>query len=428
MNASRPLCLSASLLLGLALSVLPAGAADRHVNPDGLCGGNVPCYTDLQSAIDASGPGDVIHVQAGLYIPAATVDVTVPVRILGPMADNNPLPSKGTSRVPGSASEAIVCGAYSLATLMRISASDVEVNGLEFRWGTGDLLETVQTRPTSGGIIRNNIIHGSSGDEGMQLRNVAGALIECNHVYATAGDGINLCCGSTDGIIRWNEVHDIGSENAAVYVYSSNNTTIEGNLIYNTTLNEGIKLGAKYGPDSLLTGGTILNNKIHDTRQDGIAVYTSRTTVRCNEVYNSHSENGGIYLAYKISDVAVIDNRVHDNAFDNFKWGDPAGIMIHPEVYTSTVTVRNNSVYANSPNGMTNKAADPLVAEGNWWGAADGPGPVGPGSGDRVSADVDYDPWLASPATYSCPEVLRCGDQPTPVRRTTWGSIKGYYR
>jgi hypothetical protein len=427
MNAPRPLCAALGLLLCLAITPLPASATARYVNPDGVCGGSTPCYADLQSAIDASSPGDVIHVQAAVYALAATVDVTVPVHIMGPMADITPLPSKGTSRIPGSLAEAILDGGGTLASLVLISADDVEINGLEFRHATGDMIMSLLGAPTSGTIVRNNIIH-DAGDEGVQLRDVAGALIECNHVYGTAGDGINICCSATDGMIRFNEVHGIDSENAAIYVYNADRSTIEGNLIYDTTVNEGIKLGAKYGPDSLRTGGVILNNRIHDTRQDGIAVYTSHTLVRCNEVYRSHSENGGIYLAYKISDIAVVDNKIHDNTFDTLKWGNPAGIMIHDDVRAGTVTVRNNNIAANSPNGMTNRAAEPLVAEGNWWGAASGPGPVGPGSGDAVSAGIDYEPWLPAPASYACPEIMRCGDQATPARRATWGTVKGYYR
>lgn len=37
----------------------------------------------------------------------------------------------------------------------------------------------------------------------------------------------------------------------------------------------------------------------------------------------------------------------------------------------------------------------PLDAERNWWGDASGPSGEGPGTGAAVSADVDYDPWLA---------------------------------
>jgi hypothetical protein len=38
-------------------------------------------------------------------------------------------------------------------------------------------------------------------------------------------------------------------------------------------------------------------------------------------------------------------------------------------------------------------------ATNNWWGDVSGPSGVGPGTGDAVSVDVDYDPWLAGPIT-----------------------------
>jgi hypothetical protein len=100
-----------------------------------------------------------------------------------------------------------------------------------------------------------------------------------------------------------NEVHDSFSENAAIYVYGSTNTTIQCNLVYDIHNNDGIKLGAKNGGDVALTGGSILYNIVHDTVQDGIAVYTSNTSVEGNEVYNSTSENGAIYVAWAVGGI-----------------------------------------------------------------------------------------------------------------------------
>jgi len=53
----------------------------------------------------------------------------------------------------------------------------------------------------------------------------------------------------------------------------------------------------------------------------------------------------------------------------------------------------------------------------NWWGAADGPGPVGPGSGDNVSLYVDYGPWLGNSVGISSgPVGLTAGlDQITAI-------------
>lgn len=44
----------------------------------------------------------------------------------------------------------------------------------------------------------------------------------------------------------------------------------------------------------------------------------------------------------------------------------------------------------------------PVKAEGNWWGHASGPthGSNPTGQGDRVSDDVDFDPWLTAPVPF----------------------------
>jgi len=134
-------------------------------------------------------------------------------------------------------------------------------------------------------------------------------------------------------------------------------------------------------------------------------------------------------VAWGVSDISVTDNYVHDNSFDTLKWGDPAGIMIGADPGASTITVSGNWLVNNLPNGITNKAVALLVARNNWWGAADGPGLVGPGSGDRVSANVDYIPWLTSAPSPTCPPVGTCGGgNPTPAPATTWGRLKAIYR
>jgi uncharacterized repeat protein (TIGR01451 family) len=50
--------------------------------------------------------------------------------------------------------------------------------------------------------------------------------------------------------------------------------------------------------------------------------------------------------------------------------------------------------YGNAGAGITNTSSVATTAAYNWWGDASGPGGVGPGSGDEVSAKVVFDPWL----------------------------------
>jgi hypothetical protein len=420
----------ATAVLLVGLSPATGDAITRYVNPDGVCGGNLPCYTTIQAAIDASSPSDIIELSAGIHSPAAEVLVHTSVEIRGPQAGQNPLPSQASPRIPGDVStEAIIDGtAGGLSGIIRITASNVKLDGLEVRNGSGDLINSLAAIATSGTVIKHCIIHDSSGDEGIQLRNVDGPLVTCNYVYETRGDGINNCCGTVDAEIKFNELHNIGSSDGAIYIYDATNTTIEGNLVWGTDVNDGIKLGSKNGADAAGTGGHIYNNTVRNTAQDGISVYMSDTVVECNEVFGSGSENGAIYVAWAVSNVDIIHNDVHDNLLDISKWTDPGAIMIGADPVATTITVADNNIWNNTPNGCTNKAVGLLTATNNWWGAADGPSGAGAGSGDAVSTNVAFNPWLVATATRDCPEVGDCSGPPVQNRTSTWGKIKSTYR
>ena len=61
-----------------------------------------------------------------------------------------------------------------------------------------------------------------------------------------------------------------------------------------------------------------------------------------------------------------------------------------------------------------------LDATCNWWGDASGPGPVGSGSGARVTPNVDYAPWLTAPAPGGA-----CVGGATSGKVTGGGQIQG---
>ena len=77
----------------------------------------------------------------------------------------------------------------------------------------------------------------------------------------------------------------------------------------------------------------------------------------------------------------------------------------------ATLAINNSCIVNNvSPlgSGITNlnsdPAAAPINAEQDWWGAADGPSGDGSGSGDAISGNVDYMPFLTSPLPF-CPST-----------------------
>lgn len=71
------------------------------------------------------------------------------------------------------------------------------------------------------------------------------------------------------------------------------------------------------------------------------------------------------------------------------------------------VRVFQNNIAGNSAYGAINGAGgddESVVAEQNWWGSPDGPSGDGPGSGDAVAGNVDFDPFLAAAVSPgSCP-------------------------
>lgn len=60
----------------------------------------------------------------------------------------------------------------------------------------------------------------------------------------------------------------------------------------------------------------------------------------------------------------------------------------------ATTDINRNSIIGNSAYGVISGPGEGTNAEENWWGDDSGPGGVGPGTGDLVSSNVDYTPWI----------------------------------
>ncbi len=70
------------------------------------------------------------------------------------------------------------------------------------------------------------------------------------------------------------------------------------------------------------------------------------------------------------------------------------GIKIPSNVDLGNAVINNNNITGNVNFGIQNLSTAGVDAENNWWGNASGPSGEGPGTGDAVSIDVDYTPWL----------------------------------
>jgi parallel beta-helix repeat protein len=185
---------------------------------------------------------------------------------------------------------------------------------------------------------------------------------------------------------------------SGIVVKDALSVQIEGNTISTTDHSlapNGIQIG--YVMDYTATTGTVNDNQISGCYWDGydpetmvyeddwtgsgilVIAPNSALTISGNEVQNS---DVGLDIEAD-SGTAITNNDVHDNSYGFVLWNDDP-------------TINYNSISGNALGGVyrTSDTTGVLDAKYNWWGDASGPSGAGLGSGDAVSANVDYSSWL----------------------------------
>jgi len=230
--------LTLAVVLSALLIGMPAVAVAETTH-------NVSPGDDIQVAIDAASPGDTIVFALGTYSLSATLNVNKSLTL--------------TSADPLAATKPVLDGSGTLGRIIYIDADDVTIDGLEVANGKSDLI--YQGGAHSGTTIRNCVVHDSSGDEGIQLKSCTNCLVECNLVYDVAEDGISIADGSHNSVISNNEIYNVGSENAAIYVYDSYDMTVECNYIHDTQAANGVGFYYNYGGAHTIANNLIVHNR-----------------------------------------------------------------------------------------------------------------------------------------------------------------------
>jgi RHS repeat-associated protein len=143
---------------------------------------------------------------------------------------------------------------------------------------------------------------------------------------------------------------------------------VEENLIgalsfYNSspTISNNTVLNSVAGMDMRFSSPTITGNIIKDNQQKGMYFYkTSSPTIQGNTIKNN--DGYGIYFSYRL--------------------GVPC--LNHNDILDHTI----KALYEYAP-----FSADPINAEYNWWDSTEKPT-------NKISGNVDYDPWTLSPHAH----------------------------
>ena len=152
------------------------------------------------------------------------------------------------------------------------------------------------------------------------------------------------------------------------------------------------------------SGNTLASNIANSNTRDGIYLdYSNNNTLTENAV-SGNSESG-----------INLDGSNNNALASNSVTGNNIGVKIHPSVDASTISLNFNNIYGNTNYGVDNTDGTSSVdAENNWWGANDGPSPS-PGSGDKVSANVDYDPWIVLGVSANPTSIVANGSSTSTI-------------
>jgi len=323
-------------------------------------------YCNIQDAIDDADPGDTINVAVGTY-DAFTVEGRSNITIIG----ENGVTVDSANMFDGGAW-------WGMALVM--NSTNINIDNIVFD-GEGidvSMLEGVTYVDSTGSIT------------GGAVRNIIGSAMAMGIVIA----------GSEEGSTAVGISH-LTVENCTMGVVVSN---AEANLDMCSV--KGRSPDGGYGIQAVDNAQvTITNCQICDWWKEapqpgeaGIGVMVA--------IPEGYEEMWGIEDE-RPSTVNMLRSTVSDNN---------AGICVYDD---GELTANCNNIAGNDLLGIYNAATEEVDAAKNWWGYASGPSGVGPGSGDAVSENVTFDPWLPREfqSCRECREMAPVGGEAYPVTK-----------
>ncbi|MFO7773193.1 MAG: right-handed parallel beta-helix repeat-containing protein [Dehalococcoidia bacterium] len=202
----------------------------------------------------------------------------------------------------------------------------------------------------------------------------------------------------SDVTIEYNTMTD--NNGAGIYIgyigHAPRTVTIARNII---TGNAGAGIYAGHVIDStlIIEYNTITDNLGTGIHISSISLAPCTVTITHNTVtghlHHEGQDRDGIYVGHVYeSTLNILGNVINENRY---------GIGLN-DIYGSALDISFNNIFENDPYGvLVNSSDEPVDATHNWWGHASGPThATNPdGTGDEVSDNVDFTPWLGAAMT-----------------------------
>lgn len=139
----------------------------------------------------------------------------------------------------------------------------------------------------------------------------------------------------------------------------------------------------------------IFHNNISDNTQYGIMI---REYSSPNISYNNISYNGQVGIMCIASSAKIFHNAIFNHQI-GITCTDYHDITPNPIIH-------QNDIYNNREYGVRNYNTSVIInATYNFWGSTNGPSGEGHGDGDKVSENIEYEPWLNRPVITTKPIV-----------------------
>ncbi len=372
-------------------------------------------YTYIQEAVDAAS-NTIIDVAAGTYYEEVTIDKSL--TLTGDPGDSSVGPGVDAPILDGGG------GLDINGITIDGGVSDVTIEGFEIcnynnsggSGGVGSGILAWDSDPINNVIVRDNYIHDIGwdavlvGNEGQALHDnwlIENNIAEDCGVYSLeltnaknsevlnniviGGEDILGAWDSEVGILLYTNIRSPSTTGQTNTNIKAENNTVSGPLMRGIWVVAG---DSQNSYTAVLDGVTVRNNNVTGASSAGVYIYPYGANAEIKNVTIDGNDldgnNKGIFLVEwnggTLGSVDITGNQIMNSVED--------GVYVYPGTSAANIIVNYNDITGNTLYGICNSGTGTLDAECNWYGDISGPGGYGPGTGDNVSTDVGFVPWL----------------------------------